>query len=368
MSETASALEGIIGQDHAARVLTAAIKSGHPHHAYLFAGPPGVGKMAAAARFAAALCCERDGCGECLGCVKALKGTHPDIMTVKPVGSLITVDQIREVNRSLNLHPHESRARVFIIAEAEALGSEGANAFLKSLEEPPPFVFFLLLAAAADRVLPTIASRCQIVRFGYVPAPQIEAYVQSQHDVSATVAQACARVSGGNLALAAALGADGELADRRQRYLRIGADLCRGGWEGGARELAAQVMDAARDAGEAAGQEDTSVPEGFDSAGGKRRQQDAHRRASAARKQELALALGFLQTWFRDMMVTAAGAGESVLNRDYELELEDQALPSRVDDYRRALEVIEAARSKLGYNIDLELAVEAMFLELQEVL
>lgn len=324
--------------------------------------------MSAARAFAAALCCADGGCGVCDTCRKAARGIHSDITVVEPAGSLITVDQVREMNRSLNLHPGESRARVFIIAGAEALGAEGANAFLKSLEEPPPFVFFLLLADQPHRVLPTIVSRCQVVRFRQVPAADIEARLAGRHGLSPVLAQAYARVSGGSLVLAEALAADPALASRRQRYLEIAAALSRGSWEGGAGQLAAELEASAQEAGELAAGAEEEPPEGFAGTAARKREQDAHRRSTAAQKREMQLALTVMSSWFHDMMVTAAGAGEAVLNKDYELELEDQALPSRLDGYRRALAVLENARAKLGYNIDLGLTLTAMFYQLSEVL
>ena len=280
------------------------------------------------------------------------------------------VDQIRDINRSLNLRPHESQARVFIVNDAGSLGAEGANAFLKSLEEPPPFVYFLLVASRPDRVLPTIASRCQLVRFGQIAAAEMEEYLMGRCHVSATMAGAAARVCGGNLALAESLLLDAELAARRERYLSIAGALCRGAWEGGAAGMAAEIEAAASRIGEAAAGAATgeSVPDGFEAAPSKTRKQEAHRRAGAAQKRELVLALGILASWFRDMLVTAAGASGAILNTDYENELEDLALPSRIDSYRQALAAVENARKKLGYNIDLGLILQAMFYELMEVL
>ena len=366
MSGAPATFSEVVGQEHAVRFLSAAIRQG-PSHAYLFLGPPGSGRMQAALGFAAALCCDQGGCGSCVSCEKAARGTHPDVEVISPVGAFITVDQIREVNRSLNLHPHESRARVYIIADAESFNAESANAFLKSLEEPPAFVYFILLAGRAQRVLPTIVSRCQEVRFAPLAAGEIEDYLRDNYQLSTTMAQAYARASRGNLDLARALGQDRRLAARRERYLGIGENIGRGAWEGGAVQMAAEIMSAAQEVGESAGPLE-AAPAGFITATKKRQEQDAHRRASAAQRRELALALDILQSWFRDMLAMASGAGETIMNKDYELEIEQQALPSRAASYRQAVEVIEATRSKLGYNIDLELALQAMFDHLQEVL
>ena len=369
MAETAI-FEDLIGQEHASRFLSAVITQGRPSHAYLFLGPRGVGKMAAALKLAAALCCEESGCGRCSSCEKAGRGSHPDIQIVRPAGLFIMVDQVRALNRSLSLRPSESRARVFVFPEAEAFNAESANAFLKSLEEPPPFVYFILLSTSEDRVLATLASRCQPLRFGPVPAPLIEKYLSENCRVRPGEADAYARIAGGSLDLAVRLCQDEKLARRRQSYIRIGESLAAGAGEGAAAQMVSEISAAAQKAAAPAGDATPAqeLPEGFITAPKKRQEEDARRRRSAAQRQELAFCLEVLESWFRDMMAAAAGAGEAVLNKDYELELEDRTLPSKLRNYQRAVEAIQAARAKLGYNIDVELALTAMFLQLQEVL
>ncbi len=361
-----SLFHDVIGQQHATRLLAAAIDKGRTSHAYLFHGPDGSGRMEAALAFAAALACERHGCGECASCRKAGRGTHPDISVVAPVGAFITVDQVREINSSVYLRPSESRSRVFIIADAGAFNSESANAFLKTLEEPPEYAYFLLLAAGRDRVLPTILSRCQTVRFGPVPPADIERVLREEEGMSETMAQTFARISGGDLALARRLCGDEDLVGRRRTYIDMGRRLARG--EGEARAMVDDLMEAAAAAGETAGAEGEAPPEGFEGKGGRQLKQDAHRRARAARTAEVETALDTLSAWFRDMLVVASGAPEAVINRDYELELEREAHESRADAYRQAVGAVNATRAKLGYNIDLELALMAMFHRLQEVL
>lgn len=365
-NDSPSIFDGLIGQEHAAGILENILKSGAPSHAYLFHGAGGTGKIEAARRFAAALVCGSSGCGRCADCEKALRGTHPDIVTVEPVGAYITVDQVREVNRSINLHPGEGRARVYIVSPAEAFNAESANAFLKTLEEPPAFVYFLLIASSVDRVLPTIVSRCQLIRFRPIDPERIEEHLLSGRDISRTMAQAFARVSRGNLALAEKFAMDESMSNRRQSYIEAGKRLTGGEQGATPARLAAEVLATIESS-----LEDVVVetpPEGFFSGTRRQQEQNAHRRESAARRAEALLAIDMLGTWFRDLMVIASAAGEAVLNRDYELELEDLALPSRTANYRRAAVVVEATRAKLGYNIDLELALQAMFYELQEVL
>ncbi|HDY69428.1 MAG TPA: DNA polymerase III subunit delta' [Actinobacteria bacterium] len=356
----------IAGQETASRMLAAAVTRDRASHAYLFIGPEGAGKLAAALELAAALCCEAGGCGRCGSCLKVRRGTHPDVEVISPVGAFITVEQIRQVNRSLYLFPGESRARVFIITDATAFNAESANAFLKTLEEPPGFVKFIIMADRGDRVLPTIVSRCQTIRFDPVRPAVIGERLEREFAVSATMAQTYAAISGGNLTLAESFCRDQDLRNRRERYIEIGMELARG--EGEPQALATELLAMAEKVGDAAADGREEPPEGFAEAGARQRQQDAHRSATAARKRELDQALQVLQSWFRDMMVVASGAPEVITNRDYELELEQEALESRSGDYRRAAEAVNAARRKLGYNIDLELALLALFNQLQEVM
>lgn len=368
---TATAIFGdLIGQPHAARFLSAVINQGQPSHAYLFLGPRGAGKLAAARRLAAALCCESGGCGVCRSCEKAARGSHPDIQIISPKGAFITVDQVREVNGSLSLRPYESQARVFIFADAESFNAESANAFLKSLEEPPPFVYFILLATSEDRLLATLVSRCQPVRFNPVPVAEIEGYLTANCQARPAEAKAYALIAAGSLQMAVRLCQDKEMAERRRRYIQIGVNLCKGAWEGGAAGMVAEITSAAEAQAQAAA--DTGpghdIPDGFITLPKKRQEDDARRQGAQARRQELDFALQVLESWFRDMLVMGAGAADAVLNKDYELELEDRALPSKLGSYRQVLQAIAATRGKLGYNIDMELALQAMFFKLQEVL
>ncbi|MHB0866393.1 MAG: DNA polymerase III subunit delta' [Thermoleophilia bacterium] len=370
MSTATLIFDDLIGQPHAARFLSAVINQGQSSHAYLFLGPRGVGKLAAARRLAAALCCEQGGCGVCPTCVKAARDAHPDIQIITPPGAFITVDQVREVNSSLSLRPFESQARVFIFRDAGSFNAESANAFLKSLEEPPAFVYFILLAPSEDRLLATLVSRCQPVRFNAVPVAEIEAYLLANCQARPAEARAYALIAAGSLDLAIELCQDDAMAQRRRHYIQIGDNLCRGAWEGGAAGMVAEITSAAEAKAQAATDAGPGpdIPEGFITLPKKRQEEDARRLGAQARRRELNFALDVLESWFRDLLVMGAGAGDAVLNKDYELELEDRALPSRLASYRQALQAIAATRGKLGYNVDMELALQAMFFKLQEVL
>ena len=138
---------------------------------YLYVGPDGAGKRERAKNFAKGVNCldARDGkpCEACTSCKKIDREIHPDVFFIQPEGasSTIGIDQVREVINKANLKPYEARSKVFIINNAHSMNEVSANAFLKTLEEPPENTVFILISRSKDLLLPTIVSRCHIVRF-----------------------------------------------------------------------------------------------------------------------------------------------------------------------------------------------------------
>jgi len=162
--------EEILGQDQALTLLREAQKRGRLPHAYLFVGPEGVGKETTAKAFFNRLVCEKGtACGHCPSCRKFIKTLHPDVEIVEPLGKSIRIEQIRTLEGKLYFRPLESSLRLILIPKAELLTREAANALLKSLEEPPPYNLFVLLAVTTEALLPTIVSRCRVVRFRPLP-------------------------------------------------------------------------------------------------------------------------------------------------------------------------------------------------------
>jgi len=181
-----------IGHDAAWRQFASALDSGKLHHGWILVGPRGLGKAGFARRAAAALV---DPQGQYASMIE--RGSHPDILTIKrlpkeaakdceesdPSAELkrsISIDQIRRLQAALTTRPGLSNKRAIIIDAADDLERSGANALLKSLEEPPVGTYFLLVSHASDRLLPTIRSRCQMLRFEPL----------DQHDMAAALRQA----------------------------------------------------------------------------------------------------------------------------------------------------------------------------------
>ncbi|MHB1859689.1 MAG: hypothetical protein ACYCUM_06205 [Solirubrobacteraceae bacterium] len=176
---------------HAATVLHASLPpAGAPSHAYLFHGPPGAGKRAAARAFAAGLLA--DGAADPDSAAqRAGRGVHPDLAWVRPSGAaeMLVSDIDQAVVAAASRTPFEARRRVFVVEGADVLGERAANKLLKTLEEPADHVCLLLLATRAADVLPTIVSRCQLVRFDAPPPSLIAARLREELATAALLAQ-----------------------------------------------------------------------------------------------------------------------------------------------------------------------------------
>lgn len=212
----------VIGQTTPVDVLQRALRSGKSAHAYLFEGIEGCGKGTTALAFVEATFCGRDdGCGACPSCRKMDKLQHPDLHMVEPDGAFIKIDQIRELQRELVLRPIEAPLKACIIRDADRLNPSAGNALLKTLEEPPGNALMILLTTNLDSVLPTVRSRCQLLRFAPLSEEMIEEQlVAAGRDRAA--ARLAASLAGGSLGKA--LGdEEADSVDRAALLKRLGA-------------------------------------------------------------------------------------------------------------------------------------------------
>ncbi len=161
--------------------LQRSLRHGRLAHAYLFTGPRGSGKQEAALTLAKSLNCavaEHDSCDRCDSCRRIANRKHPDLYWVSPESKSrrITVEQVREFCRAINLKPHMAAVKVGVIVDADCLREEASNAFLKTLEEPPAQTIIVLLTAEPQRLLPTILSRCLRLSFEANGTPSASPY------------------------------------------------------------------------------------------------------------------------------------------------------------------------------------------------
>lgn len=358
---------------HARAVIGPALASGaSPSHAYLFHGPAGAGKRTAARALAAELLVAGSPHPESAR-ARALSGAHPDLTWVKPSGAheMLVADIDGPVIAAASRTPFESARRVFVIERAHTLNDEGANRMLKTLEEPASFVHLILLTDRLVEMLPTIVSRCQLVRFEAPSIAEIAARLEAAGAAHETAA-ACARLALGDAErageLVAADGAALRAAAERLARSAIAGDVSSGRpWT--------DILAAVRARGESAGSEiDARLKEELELSPRKERRRIetdfAERGRRMRRRAETAaldLALSLVALWYRDLMCRSLGAPELVHNIDRaEALAADDGRPA--DRLREAVELIQDTRERLQFNVSAELACEALGYRLERIL
>ena len=219
---------GFLGNSDLKQRLSASFRSGHSSHCYLLCGPAGSGKRTLARILAAALQCtsEHVPCGHCHPCRKVFSGTHPDVITVDdPDKKTVYVDLIRQLQADAYVRPNEGRHKVYLIPRAQDMNENAQNALLKLIEEPPSYAVFLLLTDNAEKLLPTVRSRCAELRLEPVPKAEALPWLRTRFpDRTAQDLEAACFRSGGYLGQAAAL-LEGELyAPQTLEFARAYAD------------------------------------------------------------------------------------------------------------------------------------------------
>ncbi len=300
----------IHGQPVAVRILAQAMAQRRLAHGYLFVGPEGVGKRLTALRLAQAINCEQgegQACGVCPSCHKHAQGLHLDLHLVTPHGQRISVEQVKELSAEMVRRPHEGRYRVAILDPADRLSPEATNALLKTLEEPAPASVFILISDNLEGILPTIRSRCQMVRFGQLPPASLEK-ILVEHGVGAEPSKILARLARGSAQEALRLAASPDWREERSTRLQQFAEI--DGWDLIRRLKWAEEQDKAQS------------------------------------KEQLIDMLKLWQSWYRDRMVVGLGAdGKLLQNPDAEARLRGIPRRSRYEletDINRLGEAITA--------------------------
>lgn len=359
--------DATIHQPRAKVELTAALRQG-PSHAYLFQGPSGSGKARAARSFAAGiLAAGSDDPEETRRRALLEPSPHPDLVWLSPKGMSHAVREVRDrVIHQAPLSPFEGASRVFVIEAAEALNVESQNAMLKTLEEPPAHAHLILLSSESEGVLPTIASRCQLVEFAGLSPEVIEAELEGLTDPDRL--HAAAKLAAGDVGRARYLARKGgvELRAAAERLMTAALDdrFEDSPW------LA--LLDQARRAGERRGEQ---VQAEFDAAkeeGNKHSKTEideaVRRAARKTRTGLLDLGLHLCAAWARDWAAVIAGAPELAFNQDRLAVLEEQAQRIELGAARSAVSLVQDTRRTFELNVSEELALEALAFRLEKTL
>jgi DNA polymerase-3 subunit delta' len=194
----------LLGHEWAVQLLAGQLARGRLRHAYLITGPAGVGRRTLALSLAQAINCPTPlapgiPCQTCRTCAQIARQQHPDLAVVQAenVGGTLKVEQIRELQRSLNLAPYQAQYRVAALLRFEEAHASAANALLKTLEEPPPQVILLLTAESADALLPTVVSRCEVLRLRPLAPPALAQGLAEKWQIPPEAAHLLAHISDG---------------------------------------------------------------------------------------------------------------------------------------------------------------------------
>ncbi|HET8528714.1 MAG TPA: hypothetical protein VFL60_07380 [Gaiellaceae bacterium] len=341
-------------QAEAKRLLESALQES-PAHAYLLHGPPGVGKRAASFAFAAELLGDH---------ARVERNMHPDLYVLEPLGDQIRIDDVRTLRRDLHMRPFEASRRVYLIFGADTMNEDAADALLKDLEEPPEYAVIVLVASDLGPLPETIRSRCQLVPFRRLSERAIrEAIAERAPELSADELTTLARVAGGRLDRAARL-VDPAAARRRESlhavarevYLAPGFDAAEG---------AARLLEGIAERGAEARAAEEERVSGLELPA-REAEQRIRRSQRGAEREELLAVLEELESWYRDLVVLAAGAERAVVHVDRLAELRADATRERLQAAERACELIRAAwREAEELQLSVPLALEALLIRLR---
>ena len=349
----------VVGHERAIAMLRRSISASRLSHAYLFTGPPGTGKRTLAIAFAMALNCQAAEssiqnstaevrpdapCGLCSACQRILHGAHPDVVEVSletqaqalaqaagkgkaaPPKEL-RIDTIREMQATVGLLPHSGRWKVYIVGDADRLNDEAANCMLKTLEEPPAHTILVLLASDEASVLPTISSRCIQVPLRAMSGATVKESLVTRWGVEDTDrAELLAALSGGRLGYAVNLSRDTGALDARREHLQELTLL--------GKANIADRMDAA----------------------------SRYARQFTDARPALYSMLDTWESWWRDVLIVSAQAGELAANRDQMQALAASARRNSPQRAAEAIELIADTRKQLLENVNPRLALESLAL------
>ncbi len=327
----------ILGHEWAVDMLRQHAARGDVRHAYLFCGPPGLGRRTLALRLAQALNCTQPlapgiPCGgTCRDCKQIEAMQHPDLNVIQAetddkipkVGGILKVEQVREVQRTLNLKPYQSKYRVVLFLRFQEANDNAANALLKTLEEAPAHAILLLTADNPEQLLPTIVSRCEILRLRPLPIEAIEADLINR-GVDTERARLLAHISGGRPGYARRLVDDDTILEKREERLNDVQTL----------------LSASR-------------VEKFAYAKKLSEDKDVMRQTI----------LTWLSYW-RDVMLRVAQAETPLTNVDLNMEIEFLAARLDLSTTRRVVSNFESSLEKMDRNVNSKLLAEVLLLDL----
>ena len=322
----------VVGHKDILKYISSAVENNRVSHAYILNGERGSGKRMLANLFATTLLCESgnsEPCGKCHSCRQAESGNHPDIIRVtheKP--NSISVDDIRtQVNNTVDIKPYQGPYKVYIIPQADLMTPQAQNAILKTIEEPPAYAVFLLLTENEEMLLPTINSRCVMLKLRNIKDTLIRKYLMENLEIPDYKADMCTAFAQGNVGRAIMLANSEHFNEIREEAVQLlkhihGMELS---------EIVAAVKNI------------------------------------SVYKLEITDYLDIIMIWYRDVLMYKATKDlDKVVFKDQIKYIKEQAQKSSYEGIELILESLEKAKTRLKANVNFDLVMELLFLTIKE--
>ena len=322
----------VVGHKDILKYISSAVENNRVSHAYILNGERGSGKRMLANLFATTLLCESgnsEPCGKCHSCRQAESGNHPDIIRVsheKP--NTISVDDIREqVNNDVVIKPYSSKYKIYIIADADMMSVQAQNALLKTLEEPPQYAVIMLLTENAEALLPTIRSRCVMMKLRNIKDQLVKKYLMEQMEIPDYKADVCVAFAQGNMGKAIMLATSeyfNEIKEDAVHLLRNIDSMS-----------VSDLMEAVKHC--------------------------------MTYKLEIGDYLDVIAIWYRDVLIYKATKNvDRVVFSDQLRYIRERASKSSYEGIENILDGLDKAKSRIKANVNLELAMELLLLTIKE--
>lgn len=322
----------VVGHKNIITYIKNAVTEDKVSHAYIINGEKGAGKKLLAQLFAVTLLCEKGGpepCNECHSCVQAETGNHADIIKVtheKP--NSISVDDIREqVNNTIMIKPYQGPYKIYIIPQADMMTPQAQNALLKTIEEPPQYAVIMLLTENAETLLPTINSRCVMLKLRNIRDTLIKKYLMETMEVPDYKADMCTAFAQGNMGRAILLANSDHFNEIREEAVQLLKYI---------KEMeVSEIVEAVK--------------------------------RITAYKLEISDYLDIIMIWYRDVLLYKATKEiDKVIFKDQIQSIKENAKTSSYEGIELILEKLEKAKARLKANVNFELVMELLFLTIKE--
>lgn len=322
----------VIGHNDIIEYIQNAVSQDKVSHAYILNGERGSGKKMLADLFAMTLQCEEhtpSPCGECHSCKQAKSGNHPDIIHVKhEKPNTISVDDIRtQVNNDIVIKPYGSPHKIYIIPEADLLSVQAQNALLKTIEEPPAYAVIFLLTENAESLLPTIMSRCVMLKLRNIKTTLIKKYLMEQMQIPDYQADICAAFAQGNMGRAIMLASSEHFNEIKEEALQL------------LRHINEMEISEIVSAIKKIGTYKLSVNDYLD----------------------------IIMIWYRDVLIYKATKDvNGIVFADQLKYIKDRANKSSYEGIEIILDSLEKAKARLKANVNFDLVMELLLLTIKE--